>query len=413
MSEHQHRPSTRRSVDLGDIPAGGSRHTGRRSAVHVAADGDGHRALVGTAGGDVRAFDGEARERWHDAGEESVVAMATFDGAVLTGARGATGAVRALDPSTGERRWRHETADDLGPPTKQTRFLLPFVADIVTDGERAYVAARRYERRDGDRHFESVVYGFDPDGAVAWRHHTDASPIALDTDGERVAVAYNRCPGDHQHGLVVLDADDGRVRYDWDPGTDGDRRVGDVSLVKDGAIVCSHGDYRGYRLGDGGRVRWRVDLATPRAVGDETLYAYPNHVHATESGALFVTGNTYPEEGRETDGRHPREHTAFGITPDGERRFTARVGGFASGIGTDGDRVAVPVAQNFRVRDADAHGLSVLDVADGPVATVNTEGGTTAAALDGDHVAVVEEPVRYHDEGVEHGAYRLHAVTLD
>lgn len=398
-----------RTASLGELDAGGSRHTGRRSAVTMA-DG---RVVVGTSEGDLRAFDADLTEQWTEEGAEMVVSMAEFDGVVVAGARGATGEVRAVDLETGERCWSYETADDVGAPQKETRFFYPFVADIVADEERVYVAARRYERRDGERHFESVLSAFAPDGTREWQFATDASPIALDADGDSVAVAFNRCTGDHQHGLVVLDAASGEVRFDWDPGTDGQRRVGDVSLVEDGVVVTSHGDYRGYALDSKGAVRWQADLATPVEQGEETLYAYPNHVHATESGVLFVTGNTYPEEGRETDSRHPLEHHALGYSPEGERQWKTHVGGFVSGIGAHGDRVAAPAAQNFRVRDSSAHGLAILDIQGGRVGEHDTEGVATTASLDGDRFAVVEEPVRYHDEGVEHGSYRLHVGAVD
>jgi hypothetical protein len=36
-----------------------------------------------------------------------------------------------------------------------------------------------------------------------------------------------------------------------------------------------------------------------------------------------VTGNTYPVEGRETDSRHPREHSAIGVSPEREQRWNA------------------------------------------------------------------------------------------
>jgi hypothetical protein len=322
--------------------------------------------------------------------------------------RGPAGEVR-LHGSDGRVRWRYRTADDVGEATKDTRFFLPFVADLAADGEAVYAAARRYERgRDGSRTFESVVYAFEAGGGVRWRYRTDASPISLDVSDGRVAVGYNRCPGDHQRGLVVLDAGTGEERGSWDPGNDGQRRVGDVSLLDDGLVVTSHGDYRGYRLDADCEPAWAADLATETRVGEETLYAYPNHVHATDAGVCFVTGNTYPEEGRETESRHPDEHTAFGYAPDGKRRWTAPVSGFASGIGTDGDRVAVPVAQNFRERDAAVHGCRIVDVREGEQSGFGTAGVATAAALAGGTLAVVEEPVVYHDEGERRGAYRLH-----
>lgn len=398
------RPLEVQTTGLGEVTPARSRHAGRRSAVALV----GEDVVVGTVDGRVRAFDAGLTERWRAAsdGDGSIVAVEPFDGGVAVGERGPAGAVRLYDRN-GSRRWRYETARELGSPTRESRFFLPFVAGLAADGDRLYVAARRYERSGGERAFESAVYAFEPGGGLAWLYRTDASPIGLDVRGDRLAVAYNRCPGEHRAGLVVLDAASGRVRYTWDPPGGCQRRVGDVSLLVEGAVVASHADYRGYRLGPGGTDRWRADLATPTAVGDERLYAYPNHVHATDAGAVFVTGNSYPTEGRETEGLHPVEHTAFGYGPDGERRWTADVGGFAGGIGADGDRAAVPGAQQFRTRDPDAHGLRTVDVVEGPQAALRTDGVVTAAALAGGTVAAVEEPVVYHDEGIERGRYRL------
>lgn len=398
------------TVGLGDIDPAGSRHQGRRSAVALT----GESVVAGTATGVVRAFDRTSLdEQWRFEGEESVVAAVPAEEYVATGTRGTRGKIRLYDAATGEARWEYEAAADVGEPQKDTRFLRPFVAALETDGDRLFAAARRYERgNDGSRHFQSVVYGFDLDGRIAWQYETDASPIALDIDDDRVAIAYNRCPGDHQQGLVVLDADDGSRRWQWDPETDGQRRVGDVSLLEDGAIVSSNGDYSGYRLTANGGKERRVELATKQTIGDETVYAYPNHVQATEDGAVFVTGNTYPEDGRETDARHPREHAAIGISPGGDVSWEASVGGFASGIATYDSRLAVPGAQNFRDRDPDDHGLCVLDVEDGVTDAVSTDGVPTAAALDDETVAWVEEPIVYHDEGTERGAYRLHRRSV-
>jgi outer membrane protein assembly factor BamB len=400
-----------RSVTLGPADPGGSRHRGRRCAVALSDE----RVVVGAADGSLRGLDRETlTEVWRrGGGGGNVVSATTLVDGIAVGERGPRGAVHTYDRA-GDLRWRYDTAEDVGDPQKDTRFFLPFVVDAVQDGERVYAAARRYERRgdrpEGERrHFESVVYALAGDGTVDWRYRTDASPIGLAVRGDRLAVAYNRCTGSHQQGLVVLDTD-GEERWTWDPGTDGQRRVGDVSLLEDGAVVTCHGDYCGYALGEGGRVRWRAALATPRELDGERVYAYPNHVHATAEGALFVTGNTYPEEGRETAVLHPEEHTAFGYGPDGERRWTAPVGGFASGIDAEGGVVAVPCAQNFRRRDTGSHACRLFDVRDGHRETVDAAGVVTAAAIDERTVAAVEEPVVYHDEGTEHGSHRLHVV---
>jgi outer membrane protein assembly factor BamB len=413
------------TVPLGDVGAARSRHAGRRSAVAlVRADGEAL-AVAGLADGSLVAVGSDGTERWQRAPDDagSVVTLVPLGDGVLVGERGPDGWIRCHDAATGECRWRHRGADDVGAPQRDSRFYLPFVASAATDyvdgKPRAFVALRRYERtgEPDPRHFESVVYAFAPDGEIAWRYRAAASPIAVDAADGRVAVAYNRCPDPdaHDDGLVVLDATDGSERWRWDPGAamaepPGQRRVGDVSLTPDGPVVANHADYCGYALDEDGDVRWQLDLSRPVEMsvdgGTDTVYAYPNHVHATDEGALFITGNTYPEESRETAARHPREHTAVGVT-DGVEAWSAPVGGFATGLGADGSRVAVPSAQHFRDRDAATHAIRTFDIADGPAGTWTADGIVTCAARRGDRLAAVEEPVVYHDEGVEHGSYRL------
>lgn len=400
--------ASRASVALGEVDPAGSRHLGRRSDVLVGPEV----VIAGTAEGTVIAHDPPLEERWRSEGSGSVVSTAVFAGGVAVGERSPSGEIRMHDAETGTIRWRYSSADDVGRPQRESRFFLPFVVDVQAAGERLYAAARRYERNGDARAFISVIYAFNADGSIAWRYTTDASPISLDVRDDWIAVAYNRCPSDHQCGLIVLDTDTGRERFTWDPGTGGQRRVGDVALTDDGVAVASHGDYRGWLLDDRGGERWRVDLATPRTTGGETVYAYPNHVHAIDAGIAFVTGNTYPEEGRQTDVRHPFEHTVFGYTADGERAWTDSVGGFASEIANDGPLVGVPGAQNFRDRDPAAHALRVFDVTDGRRMGHRTEGITTAASLEGKRFAVIEEPVAYHDEGETRGQYRLHVGEL-
>jgi outer membrane protein assembly factor BamB len=395
------------SVELGEVPPARSRHAGQRSAITLVDE----LVVTGTASGDVLAHDRTMLdEQWRIGTETemtSVVTAESFGDGVAVGERGPEGTVRFYDIDTGELRWQYATATDVGTPQKPSRFFLPFVVDIETDSDRLYVASRRYERDGERRSFKSIVYAFDELGAVVWMYETDASPISLDADDGRLAVAYNRCPGSHQHGLVVLDAGRGMVRYEWDPGTVGQRRVGDVSLVENGIVVTSHGDYCGYRLRQGGAEQWRVELATPTEVDGETLYAYPNHVHATTEGVIFLTGNTYSTEGRETASLHPREHTAFGYTLDGEHVWTASIGGFTSELGVESEHVVVPRAQHFRTRDPDIHGLQIFGIETGPEVSLETDGIVTAVALDGETFVAVEEPVVYHDEGTERGSYRL------
>ncbi|WP_178915683.1 PQQ-binding-like beta-propeller repeat protein [Natronomonas gomsonensis] len=388
-------------IPLGDIDPCGSRQAGRRSGITLTDSGP----VVGLVDGTVRAFDHAGAERWSVDGEASAITLVPFGSGVLVGERSKRGTVRLLEDGT--ERWRHDAADAVGDPTKETRFFLPMVVDAVTDADTAYVAARRYERRDGARHFESSVYALASDGTVRWRYDADASPISLAAFDGGVAVAYNRCPGEHDDGVVVLDSS-GSERWVWDADRTATRRIGDVAAADGSLFVTSHADYRGYRLRDGEAV-WSADLGTQRSSGDE-VYTYPNHVHASVDGVVFLTGNTFPEEGRETDERHPNEQTAFGYSRSGTERWREEVGGFSHGIAADGSRLLVPVAQHFRERDPSVHGWRSLDVTDGLRASTTTDGVVTAAAVVGDSRALVEEPVRYHDDGTVRGRYALHVA---
>ena len=387
-----------RRTELGEIDPCGSRQAGRRSGVALTSDGP----VVGLADGTVSAFDSDRAERWTLDGAGSAITLAPFADGVLVGERSVRGGIRLL--VDGVERWRHDASEEIGRPAKDTRFFLPMIVDAAVDGDTAYVAARRYERRDGGRHFESSVYAFAPDGDVRWRYDADASPISLSIHHGGVAVAYNRCPGEYDDGLVVLDGN-GETRWTWDPDRTATRRVGDVASLGEDIVVTSHADYRGYRLSDGD-AEWAVDLGRPQPNGDE-VYTYPNHVAASESGIVFLTGNSFPKEGRETDERHPTEQTAFGYSPTGKKQWDADIGGFSHGIATDGSRVLVPIAQHFRDRDPSVHGFRILDTVEGSIESGVSEGVLTAAALDGERRALIEEPVRYHDDGTVRGQYAL------
>jgi outer membrane protein assembly factor BamB len=407
-----------RRYSLGGLAPAESRHNWARSAVAVA-DGT---VFAGGAGGRVTAFRPAATpaDAWSVAADDPptaaadryVASLSARDDVLVVGERGPEGYVAALSAVTGERRWRYATADDVGRPTGESLLDQPYVVDVaVTDGATV-AAARRHDRDGADRDPSSVVLAFGPEGDVRWRYPARASPVALDVDDGRVAVAYNRCPTDYDHGLAVLDADTGDPVALWDPGTEGDRRVGDVAFAADGIAAASHGDKGGYLLDDIGGERWRVDLGGERVVGGETVYAYPNHVRVVDGTAVFVTGNTYAESTRDPDARHPREHTVVAVD-DGEVAWAHDVGGFARGVAADGPLVAVPSAQHFRERTAGAHAVHLFDARRGHLGSRSIPGIAAAVALGDGTLAAVEEPVAYHDDDVTHGAHRLHAWRVD
>ncbi|MDG5820304.1 PQQ-binding-like beta-propeller repeat protein [Natronococcus sp. A-GB7] len=412
------RGSAFRRRSLGEIESARSRHMWRRSSVH-ATDGV---VVAGRWDGTVTAFEADSLEtRWSVEHPDHAVGIATLEGgdggtgddgdradAVVAG-RGEMGTIATYDLETGDCRWRYEAADDVGEPVRESVFAQPYVVALETDGDRLYAATRRYERDGETRRWESTVLAFDSGGTVRWRYDTDASPIVLELNesGERLAVGYNRCQGEHDNGLVVLETDTGDLAWTWDPGTEGDRRVGDVSFDDGCLAVASHGDKRGYLLESGGAERWRVDLATETEIDGERLYAYPNHAYANGGRVAFLTGNTYAAESRETAGRHPNEHRIAVFGEDGRPLWDDSVRGFVHGLATDGSRIVVPCAQNFRDRDPDAHAVRRFDLESGPLEHERLEGIATAAAIEDGTVAAIEEPVTYHDDGRTRGEYAL------
>ena len=93
--------------------------------------------------------------------------------------------------------------------------------------------------------------------------------------------------------------------------------------------------------------------------------------------------------------------------------WDASVDGFAHELAADGETLVVPSAQNFRVRDPETHGLRRFDLETGERDREGFAGVATAAAVRGDLIAAIEEPVAYHDDGETRGEYALRVRSLE
>ena len=390
---------------LGEIEPAGSRQNWRRSAVAVADD----RVVAGSADGTISAFHADGTPQWSvsDGPDTPIVSLSVTDELVIAGHRGPEGRVRVLSAETGTVQWEYVTAEDVGSPTDETLFAQPYVVDSARTDDLLVVASRRFDRDGSDRQWSSVVYGFELDGSLRWAFDAERSVTGFDIGSGVVAIGYNRCPADDD-GLVVLEKATGEQRFSWTPEMDGDRAVGDVAVTDAGIAVASHADKYGYLLDWDGNESWSVNLGGEHSVEGETIYSYPNHVAVSDGTAIFVTGNTFAAETRDPAHEHPAEHTTVSVELEsGEFQWKYHHGGFARKIATGGSLVAVPSAQQFRIRTADTHQIHLLDITTGASGSVSVAGIPAALDFDGRALAAIEEPIEYHDEGIEHGTYQL------
>jgi len=396
---------------LGDVEPAGSRQNWRRSAVAVTDD----RVVAGTASGTISAFHADGTPQWSvsDGPDTPIVSLSLTDELIIAGHRGPEGRVRVLSAETGTVQWEYVTAEDVGSPTDETLFAQPYVVDSAHVDDLLVVASRRFERDGSSRQWSSVVYGFELDGSLRWAVDAERSVTGFDIGSEVVAIGYNRCPAGDE-GLVVLEKATGEKRFSWTQERDGDRAVGDVAVTDAGVLVASHADKYGYLLDWDGNESWRVNLGGEQSVGDENIYSYPNHVAVSDGTALFVTGNTFATDTRDPAHEHPAEHTTVSVDLEtGEFQWKYHHGGFAREIATGEALVAVPSAQQFRVRDSDTHRVHLLDATSGTGQSVALAGIPAALDFDGHSLAAIEEPIEYHDEGIERGTYQLLTWEID
>lgn len=345
--------------------------TDRRSAPRLAVAG----ALVVVArrDGTVTAFEDDTLEpRWTISTPGRIREIDVLeDVAVVATDREGTATIAAYALADGRRRWRYDV-----PDSAEDGSGAPRVVALESDTrDRSYAAVRRV----GDGGRSGTVLAFDRDGRVRWRYGTDASPVALDAAerGDRLAVGYDRCPGAHDNGLVVLGTDAGELAWTWDPGTAGDRRVSDVSFDGDAVAVASCGDGRGYLLEDGGAERWRVVLGTETAV--------PTRAYAHDGRAAFVT---------ETAARREPDHRITTFHGEASPLWTAPGRGSVDGLATDGDVLVVLCSgvSNVETRSVRRFGLET-----GSVEAVGLEGDVTAAAIGRGTIAMIERSRSFRD----------------
>jgi len=133
------------------------------------------------------------------------------------------GVVYALDRSTGEERWRHQTAEHRNVYAGQI-VSSPAVADLEGDRWVFIGSGKTLYALDGSTGEERWTHELGEPGDELEPTEIESSPVVV---GDVVLVGYDvhNTPG-YRAGLLALDATSGEVLWDFDPdvaaGQDGD-----------------------------------------------------------------------------------------------------------------------------------------------------------------------------------------------
>lgn len=255
-------------------------------------------ALVGLSAND-------GSERWRVALDGGMWLSPHYDGETFY-AGTTEGTLYAVDPEAGELRWKVERSGEGGDSEDEPPHLV--ATDSTDDLAFAWASEAgtlyAFETHDGTERWrldaDSDAYDFPgtvQDGTAYLREGSSLRALFAADGTERwrfdaeAFLSWPKVVGDalyvgNENGLWALSAETGRER--WRSGT-GFIPAG----VADGTLVVTDTEYSAYGLStDDGRVRWQYDpgetLTRPPLVREDTIYL------VTESGTVAVVSEPGP-----------------------------------------------------------------------------------------------------------------------
>ena len=201
-----------------------------------------------------------------------------------------------------------------------------------------------------------------------------------------------------------------------------------VSMSPDGKFVnVTTDDGRAFIFSvDNPEPIWEQNLATPLEVSGVPIIATTGTIGATNTAALFVTGDTYipyhlQKGAQRPSTLHPNGMTVFAYSWRGEKVWQWKLENMPQGLRIDakGRYAALGVSKRSQNPNEGLHGVSVFDLtAKGSglakyLYTYRTEGqlpyDTLAISADGLLIAIVEIPFVMPDETLR-GKNRVHVL---
>ena len=425
---------------------------GNRPKLAVATD-SGHLAVLQPLTGEIL---------WKTRISEGYVRRMAFspdDTQLYIGEQAADGFIYCYDLTTDKPtlRWKYRTADDIETSTPsnpdsvyawvsypgQSHMQTLANGDLLVAGVHSWTENNtplkksqlyRFGGETGD-----IIWKWPREGAVPkiirWFDvSADGKTLALLTDSGHNLQSSETDESDAGNGkLSVLNAEDGTEQWhmDIEPLREYFTQVTfwrGVSISPDGKFMnVTTDDGRAFIFGvDKPEPIWQENLTTPLEVSGIPIVATSGTIGATNTAALFVTGDTYipyhlRKGAQKPSAGHPNGMTLFAYSWHGEKIWQWKLENMPQGLRIDAkDRYAVlSVSKRAQDPNESLHGVSMFDLTvDGSglakyLYTYRTDGqlpyDTLAISTDGALIVVVEAPIAMSDETVR-GKSRVHVL---
>ncbi len=428
------------------------RQPAKPTALTFGSGTDSHKLAVATDRGHlaiVNAISGEVD--WKTRISEGYVRHIAFspDNKLLyIGEQAADGFIYCYDliGDTPQLRWKYRTADDIETSTPSNpESVYAWVSypgqscmrtlpngDLVVAGVHSWTHENIPQKR-------SLLYRFDAKtGGVKWKFPSEETVqqifrwFDVSADGKVLALIIDES-GKGNGMLSVIDTSTGKERWHADieplaPYFRGVTFWRGVSMSSDGKFVnVTTDDGRAFIFDvNQSEPIWKQSLATPIEVSGVPIIATTGTIGATNSDALFVTGDTYipyhlQKGAQRPSTLHPNGMTLFAYSWGGEKIWQWKLENMPQGLRVDagGRYAALAVSKRSQNPNESLHGISVFDLmANGSglskyLYTYRTEGqlpyDTLAISADGSMIAIVEMPIVLPDETLR-GKNRVHVL---
>lgn len=391
--------------------------------------GNGKSLAVGTENGDILLVGLDGKVLWQmklGVGKISALEFSHDSQSLLVGEASAEGNLYCFEAATGKEQWRRSTARELGVDIKFKS--LPGVVRIVEDQVgNVYMLAQRTERLNGKTsEYHGKIYSFNRDGQERWifpgNGDMDAwvNWFSVDRDGDRLVFGTANFETDTSYkfgeNIYCLAGVNGAQLWSIlvPPVPPYQKTVMRASpnIASDGKYLAAMAsDGRAFLYDADGKQLWQRTLSQPKKIAGVYLNSVGRDAFLVNDNVIFGTTNTYNNANWQlpTPIEHPSSNSMYIFSLTGQMKGRWRAAGAIEEMAFSKDKIVAAVGRNTKTKDPKAHGLYLLNQADGlPLEYIPTEGPAIAAAIspDGNYLAAIEAPIQL-DNGQILGKYRL------